>query len=572
MLKENRKKYMLGILSTVAILFVTGVSYAIWSMTLTQESTNVINTACFKINFIEENEITLQNTYPITDEESKKLTPYTFRVENICNTNATYQINLEELESDLKKLSKEYIKVSLNDSKGKILNTYETVEKTLNEAETSKKLTTGVLKKGESKTFELRLWMDEDTPAIEDAMNANFESKITIIAVQKEGIPEVNIVAQEKEDGIKVDISTVENPKNETLTYFYQLNEEEEIESLENTYTFQGLSDGKYKVSVRAETQDEIILEEKELEVTIAYENVYVSSSGSDDTGNGSLENPFATLQPAYNKVKSGGSILLLSDIIATSTTNMNIENKSVTLRSNGTNNYSIIKSSTLTQPLADIWNSNTVTTSNITWDGNNVQNTLPLLRVVNSVLNLSSNSIIQNSTVINNNNGGGLLISSSTLNIDGGIIRNNRIESSSWANGGGIVARYQSTINMYSGSITNNTAYSSVSYQGEGGAIYLIESTFNFYDGDISENHAQVGGGVILVAGNTHKALMNMYGGQITNNTASSSGGGVVVTKVSASASQSLLTIKGGLISNNTAPTGPNTHTVNGGQIINEG
>lgn len=138
--------------------------------------------------------------------------------------------------------------------------------------------------------------------------------------------------------------------------------------------------------------------------------------------------------------------------------------------------------------------------------------------------------------------------------------------------NGGGIVARYQSTINMYSGSITNNTAYSSVSYQGEGGAIYLIESTFNFYDGDISENHAQVGGGVILVAGNTHKALMNMYGGQITNNTASSSGGGVVVTKVSASASQSLLTIKGGLISNNTAPTGPNTHTVNGGQIINEG
>ena len=81
-------------------------------------------------------------------------------------------------------------------------------------------------------------------------------------------------------------------------------------------------------MSVRAETQDEIILEEKELEVTIAYENVYVSSSGSDDRGNGSLESPYETLQPAYNKVKSGGNILLLSDIIATSTTNMNIENK----------------------------------------------------------------------------------------------------------------------------------------------------------------------------------------------------------------------------------------------------
>ena len=138
---------IIGILLIVAILLVTGVSYAIWSMTLTQESTNVVNTACFKINFIEENEITLQNTYPISDEEAKELTPYTFTIENICNTNATYQINLEELESDLKKLSKEYIKVSLNDAKGKILNTYETVEKTLNSI-LSKKLTTGVLKKG----------------------------------------------------------------------------------------------------------------------------------------------------------------------------------------------------------------------------------------------------------------------------------------------------------------------------------------------------------------------------------------------------------------------------------------
>ena len=81
-------------------------------------------------------------------------------------------------------------------------------------------------------------------------------------------------------------------------------------------------------MSVRAETREGIILEEKELEVTIAYESVYVSSSGSDDRGMDPLESPFASIQPAYNKVKSGGSILLLSDITATSTTNMNIENK----------------------------------------------------------------------------------------------------------------------------------------------------------------------------------------------------------------------------------------------------
>jgi len=52
-------------------------------MTLTQESTNIVNIACFKISFIEENEITLQNTYPISDEEGNILTPYTFTIENI---------------------------------------------------------------------------------------------------------------------------------------------------------------------------------------------------------------------------------------------------------------------------------------------------------------------------------------------------------------------------------------------------------------------------------------------------------------------------------------------------------
>lgn len=55
---KQKNKIIIGILLIVSLLFITGVSYAIWSMTLTQESTNVVNTACFKINFIEENEIT----------------------------------------------------------------------------------------------------------------------------------------------------------------------------------------------------------------------------------------------------------------------------------------------------------------------------------------------------------------------------------------------------------------------------------------------------------------------------------------------------------------------------------
>ena len=431
----------------------------------------------------------------------------------------------------------------------------------MNEAETSKKLTTGVLKKGESKTFELRLWMDEDTPAISESMNANFQSKITIIAVQKEGIPEVSIIASEKEDGITVDISTVENPKNETLTYFYQLNEEEEIESENNTHTFTGLSDGKYKVSVRAETLDGIILEEKELEVTIAYESVYVSSSGNNETGNGSLESPYATLQPAYSKVKSGGNILLLSDIIATSTTNMNIENKNVTLRSDGENIYTIIKDPNFTTQVLEINNSNTITTTNIIFDGNQVNSTRSLVAVTNSVLNLNSNTKIRNNFIVNNEEGGGILVygSHSILNISGAEITNNKANQ-----GGGIKAGETAVVNFNEGIISENQALSGV-----GGGIFLWQSNLNMNGGTIENNQAKQGGGIGVSASSTNSSI-TINNGIIRNNTATS-GGGIWASRYHSNPVQVTVYVKSGTISGNIAPTGANTYATNGAQIIDQ-
>ena len=151
-----------------------------------------------------------------------------------------YQINLEELVIDSKRLSNEYVKVSLNEKKPVVVNTLEEVRATLVNADTSHKLTTGVLKSLESKTFTLRLWMDYDTPATNDVMNASMESKVTIEAIRKEGLPEVDIAMNDNLNEIIVEIDTIENPKNEELIYFYQLNEEEEIESSEKTYTYTG--------------------------------------------------------------------------------------------------------------------------------------------------------------------------------------------------------------------------------------------------------------------------------------------------------------------------------------------
>ena len=61
-----------------------------------------------------------------------------------------------------------------------MLNTYEEVKTTISNATNSFKLTSGSLKPDEEATYELKLWMDSETPAIDEVMSATFDSKITV--------------------------------------------------------------------------------------------------------------------------------------------------------------------------------------------------------------------------------------------------------------------------------------------------------------------------------------------------------------------------------------------------------
>lgn len=107
------------------------------------------------------------------------MTPYTFTLKNNCDTYASYQINLEVLK-DTTLMNSEYIKLSFNEKKPRILTYYEEISKTLTDAITSYKIDTSYLEPNEMKVLTLRLWMDEDTPLVEEAMNKIFQSKVTI--------------------------------------------------------------------------------------------------------------------------------------------------------------------------------------------------------------------------------------------------------------------------------------------------------------------------------------------------------------------------------------------------------
>ena len=178
-----RKKILILLAILLVFTSLIGISYANWLFTEKQKAFNTLGSKCFEVTMTKETEaITISKAYPITDEEGLKQTGYTFSIKNTCDTYASYDVELENMEVEGKRLAEKYVKVSLNDSTPEVLTFYEEKEPTLEEADSSFKLTSGSLAPEEEVSYTLKLWMDEETPAIEETMNALFSSKISIEA------------------------------------------------------------------------------------------------------------------------------------------------------------------------------------------------------------------------------------------------------------------------------------------------------------------------------------------------------------------------------------------------------
>ena len=222
----NKKSTLLTIVILILVCIILGVSYAYWQITRTQNDKNIVTTGCFEVesDIGTENEldpIRLLKTYPISDTEGKQLTPFTFTLRNTCDTYAGYQINLESLNTTT--LNLDYLKVVLDNKSPKVLSAYDVVEKTLSDATTSHKLLTGGLKAGTSQTFNLRLWLDKDTP-LESGQNKTYEGKIVITAspaTDKSATTKI-LSLVEGADSTSTDVITVESDEvtcTNTLAY-----------------------------------------------------------------------------------------------------------------------------------------------------------------------------------------------------------------------------------------------------------------------------------------------------------------------------------------------------------------
>ena len=155
-----KKKIIIPVLTILGIaLILVGTSYAYWRFTYISDKTNIGKSKCLSIELTnQKNEISLNNTYPISDIEGKKLTPYSFTINNTCDTFISYDVNLEMLEGTT--MNSKYMAVMVNNEHKELLSNLDSANTVMNSSVESRKLVSGSLGVGDSVDYTLRLWMD----------------------------------------------------------------------------------------------------------------------------------------------------------------------------------------------------------------------------------------------------------------------------------------------------------------------------------------------------------------------------------------------------------------------------
>ena len=184
------KKYII-VLSVLGVLFgislLVGISYAYYIVSISQNNKNIVRSSCLNLSISnEENVIKLEKQIPIMNEEGKKLTPYTFTINNTCNSMMGYSLNLEELEGST--LASKYIMTMVNDKTYVNMASLSSTDNYYANSVESRVLATGSLGPNASINYSLRLWMDEATPMTTDAMNKSFRSKVVVVATPTKSV------------------------------------------------------------------------------------------------------------------------------------------------------------------------------------------------------------------------------------------------------------------------------------------------------------------------------------------------------------------------------------------------
>ena len=272
-------------------------------------------------------------------------------------------------------------------------------------------------------------------------------------------------------------------------------------------------------------------------------QNIYVSSTGNDETGEGTKESPYLTISKAYTVAALEATIYVMDNLTINESVTFD-KDKKITLTSEDTEVNSLLRGEE--DEYLILQTAGELTLTNITLDGQNKQSNWSLLASgYGSTLNLNEGTTIQNN-IDTQDYGGGMLTYYATVKIDGAKIINNVARS---GGGGGILSNY-SNITIESGEISGNSAI----YSGGSGIYFVFKNDeyglLTMNGGTIKNNSGGGYGGGIYVG----SADMIMNGGEISGNSAPYIGGVAVVSHGGLPDVHGTFTMRDGQIINNTA------------------
>ena len=191
---KTKQKIYVGLLLTVVM--VMGLSYAYFFLRKEQTNSNVIGTrSCLDTSLTEDtSEIILTDAFPISDERGLTKDPFTFILTNNCDSYVDVQITLysEYREStDSTYLKDDYVKVNLS-PQGATTGTSNILSAlSLGDIDTTRKayiLEETGLKGNETKSYDLRLWMNSETTN-EQGLNKTWKGKIIVTVTAAKELP-----------------------------------------------------------------------------------------------------------------------------------------------------------------------------------------------------------------------------------------------------------------------------------------------------------------------------------------------------------------------------------------------
>ncbi len=260
-----------------------------------------------------------------------------------------------------------------------------------------------------------------------------------------------------------------------------------------------------------------------------AASTVYVNTTGNDTTGNGSLENPYQTINKGINSVDDNGTVNIANgNYKGVGNVNLTIS-KNMTIT--GQSQKGTIINGTDTNWLFHITPGNTVLIQNLTLTNGNAAYHPTLGQYIGgAIYNENSNLTVTKCTFIGNNayhtNYGGIGGAICNQNPIGFILKDSTFINNTAYTGGAIhnwgLSTGHYTSNIENCTFTNNNAIR------EGGAIQNWGNrgslTLNITKSTFTNNKATIWGGAILNGGWEGSVILNAHFNRFYNNTAPNS------------------------------------------------